>query len=81
VSLGPTSGTFELRSDKGALPNALIVAVSRNESLPRDQRVAATLADGLGSWDLLMKGTVGDFVDVSQEDGSNRSQSTTVELR
>jgi hypothetical protein len=80
ISVGTTPNTFRLQSDRGALPNALIVAINRNESLPREQRVAATLADGAGSWELVVTAHTGDFVDVSQEDGATRSPSTTVEL-
>jgi hypothetical protein len=80
IGVGPTAGTYHLTSDRGALPNALVVAVNRNETLPRNDRVAATLADANGSWDLVIKATGGDFIDLSQEDGSTRSPSTTVEV-
>jgi hypothetical protein len=81
IGTGPTAGTIRLTSDRGALPNALVVAVNRNETIPRDERVAATLADAVGSWDLVIKASGGDFLDLSQEDGSTRSPSTTVEVR
>jgi hypothetical protein len=80
ISLGTTPNTYHLKSDKGALPNALVVAVSRNESLPREQRVAAALADAQGSWDMDVFGHTGDVLDLSQEDGATRSPSSTVEL-
>lgn len=81
VSVGETPNTFVLRSDKGALPNALIIVVSRNEALPRSDRVAGTLADGEGSWQLVVHGFANDLVDVSQESDTTRSPSTTVQLR
>lgn len=81
VTLGSAPNTFHLESDKGALPNALIVVVSRNETLPRDQRVEGTIADGQGSWSLDVVGSPGDVLDVSQEDGTTRSPTTTIQLR
>ncbi len=81
VSAGSEPNTFRLKSDRGALPNALIVLVNRNESLPRSQRVAGTLADGEGSWELEMAGVAGDVVDLSQEDGTARSPSISVTLK
>lgn len=81
VSLGPEPNTFHLKSDKGALPNALIVVVNRNETVPRDQRVEGTIADAQGSWELDIVANPGDFVDVSQEDGTTRSPTTTIQLK
>ena len=81
ISVGSEPSTFRLKSDRGAIPNALIVVVNRNESLPRTQRVAGTLADEQGSWELEIVANVGDVVDISQEDGTTRSPATTVTLK
>jgi hypothetical protein len=81
ITAGSAPNTFRLTSDRGALPNALIVAVNRNEAVPRNQRVVGTIADVQGSWELVMTATSGDFVDVSQEDGTTRSPTTTVQLK
>lgn len=81
VFVGTEPGTFRLQSEAGALPNALIVVINRNEALPRNERVEATLADERGSWDLVVKASVGDVLDISQEDGSTRSPTTTVQVR
>jgi hypothetical protein len=81
ITTGSEPSTFHLKSDKGAIPNALIVVVNRNEAVPRDQRVEGTIADAFGSWELDIKATSGDFVDISQEDGTTRSPVTTVQLR
>lgn len=78
---GSEPNMFRLKSDKGALPNALIVVVNRNEALPRTQRVAGTIADELGSWELEVFANVGDVVDISQEDGTTRSPSVSVTLK
>ncbi len=80
VSVGSEPSTFRLKSDRGAIPNALIVVINRNESLPRSQRVEGTLADELGSWELEIAANVGDVVDISQEDGATRSPSVSVTL-
>lgn len=81
VSIGSEPNTFHLKSDRGAIPNALIIVVNNNETLPRTLRVTGTLADEQGSWDLDVFGTVGDVVDISQEDGTIRSPTTTIELK
>lgn len=81
VTIGSEPNTFRLTSDRGALPNALIIVVNRNESLPRHQRVAGTIADELGSWEVEIVAHVGDVVDISQEDGTTRSPTTTVTLK
>ena len=81
VSVGSEPNTFRLKSERGALPNALIIAVNRNTTIPSDQRVEGTLADEQGSWELEMKANAGDFVDISQEDGTSRSSLVTVQLK
>lgn len=81
ITLGPESGTFVLQSDRGALPNALVVIVNRNLALAAEDRVAGTVADSVGSWQATVKGTTGDVVDISQDDGTSRSPTTTAQLR
>lgn len=80
ISVGSEPNTFRLSSDRGALPNALVIVVNRNESLPRDQCVAGTLADAQGSWALEIVANAGDVVDISQEDGATRSPTISVRL-
>lgn len=81
VAVGSEPNTFRLKSDRGALPNALVIVVNRNPALSRDQRVEGTLADEEGSWELLIEATPGDVVDIAQEDGSTRSPTVTVTLK
>ena len=81
ISVGTEPRTWNLRSTAGAQPNALIIAVNRNETLPRSERVTGTIADEQGSWELVIVGQTGDFIDVSQESGGASSAPTTVELR
>jgi hypothetical protein len=81
ITTGAEPNTFKLSSENGAQPNALVIVVNRNEALPREERVNGTIADDQGTWEVTIKGTVGDFVDISQESNSARSASTTVQLR
>lgn len=81
ITVGAEPNTFHLQSDRGALPNALIVVVNGNVSLPRHERVTGTLADDQGSWELDVPGFPGDVIDISQEDGTTRSPTTTVTLK
>ena len=81
ISTGTTPDTVRLASIEGAEPNALIVVVNRNETLPRNRRVTGTIADERGSWDVAVVATVGDVLDISQESGNTRSPGTTVTVR
>ncbi len=81
IALGVEASTFVLKSDKGALPNALIIIVNRDTTLANEDRVSGTIADNVGSWQATVKGTAGDVVDIAQDDGSNRSPTVTADLR
>jgi hypothetical protein len=80
ISLGSTPGTYRLSSIQGAEPNALVVVVNRRETLPPSQRVTGTIADAVGSWELVVVASPGDLLDLSQDTGSTRSPSTTVPI-
>lgn len=81
ITTGTEPNTWRLTSDQGVQPGALVIAVNRNESVPRDKRVTGTIADDRGSWELVVYGNAGDFVDLSQESGTTSSAPTTIELR
>jgi len=81
VTASAEPNRFVLRSERGALPNALVLAVNRDEALPRGQRVTGTLADEVGSYELVVVGSVGDVIDLSQETGSTGSSAITVLLK
>ncbi len=81
IGLGTEPSTYRLSSVNGAEPHALIVVVNRNEALPRNKRVAGTIADEQGSWDVTVFASPGDVLDVSQESGDARSPGTTVTVR
>ena len=80
-SVGVDAGTFKLSSIDGAEPNAVIIIVNRDETLPRNMRVTGTIADGRGSWDATVVAKVGDVLDIAQESGTTRSPGTTVTVR
>jgi len=81
ISAGASPGTFRLASIGGALPNALIIVVNRNEALPRNERVSGTIADEQGSWDVEVRASVNDMLDITQESGTTSSPNTTVTVR
>jgi hypothetical protein len=81
IATGTEPDTFRLTSVNGALPNALIVIVNRNEALARDKRVSGTIADANGSWDATVVAKVGDALDISQESGTTTSPPITVTVR
>jgi len=81
ISMGTEPDTFKLASIDGAEPNALIIVVNRDETLPANKRVTGTIADERGSWDTTVIARVGDVLDISQETGSTRSPTTTVTVR
>src|SRR5262249_28128829 len=78
VSTGSTPDTVRLIAGTGgAEPNALIIVVNRNTDIPRDKRVAGTIADPQGAWDLEITAHPKDVLDISQELGTTGSQGTT----
>lgn len=81
IATGLTPDTFRLTSVDGSEPNAVIVIVNRNESLPRDKRVSGTIADERGSWEATVIARVGDVLDISQEASGIRSPATSVTVR
>jgi hypothetical protein len=80
ITSNAQSATFHLSSDRGALPNALVLSISRNTALNPEDRVRGTFADTQGSWALDVLGISGDVLDVSQESGSESSSSVSVTL-
>ena len=81
IATGQEPNTWTLTSQNGAQPNALIITVNRNETLPRGERVAGTIADEQGSWELVVIGRRGDHDDITQESDTTSSPPTTIQLR
>lgn len=75
-----TPNTYHLQSDKGALPNALIISVNRDTNLTAQQRVTGTLADANGTWTMDIFAKPGDVLDLTQESGSNSSPDTEIDI-
>ena len=81
ISAGSEPDTVKLTSEGGVQPNALVVVVNQNEERTRSRRVAGTLADDNGSWELEVHALPGDRLDVTQEKSAVRSPPTTVTVR
>ncbi len=78
ITTGSQPGTVKLASVQGAEPNAVILVINRNTALPRDKRVAGTIADQVGSWELEITAATNDVLDIEQDNGNARSPSTTI---
>jgi len=64
----------------GADPGALIVVVNTNGTVPPDQAVGGAIVDSCGAWDTTIYAHSGDFLDVTQEIGTERSQPAVVQV-
>ncbi|WP_394820987.1 hypothetical protein [Pendulispora albinea] len=77
-SIAPAGeGQYALRSEHGVEPNAVVVILNNNQTLPLNKRAAATLANAEGTWEQVVYASPGDVLDVTQEYGSMRSAQTT----
>lgn len=65
----------------GADPNALIVIVNPNTTVPGDQAVTGALVSACGSWDATVYAHASDFLDITQEIGTERSQPLVLQVR
>ena len=65
----------------GADPNALIVIVNKNTTVPGDQAVTGALVSDCGSWDATAYAHSGDFLDITQEVGTERSQPLVIQIQ
>jgi len=61
-------------------PGAVIVIVNTNSAVPPDQAVSGALVSECGSWDSTIYAHSGDFLDVTQEIGTERSQPAVVQV-
>jgi hypothetical protein len=76
-----SAGTYHLVSQMGADPNAVIVIVNRDPTLPLDKRVSGSIADATGSWDATVSAMSGDVLDITQEFDNETSPSTTIQIQ
>jgi hypothetical protein len=58
----------------GADPAALIVIVNTNGTVPGDEAVTGAIVSSCGSWDAIAYAHSGDYLDITQEIGTERSQ-------
>jgi hypothetical protein len=65
----------------GADPNALIVIVNTNTTVPGDQAVTGSIVSGCGAWDATPYAHAGDFLDITQEIGTERSPPLVLQVR
>jgi hypothetical protein len=64
----------------GAEPGALIVIVNTNNSVPGDEAVSGAVVDPCGGWDATAYAHAGDYLDITQEIGTQVSQPLVVQI-
>lgn len=64
----------------GAEGNAVIVIINTNASVPNDQAVSGSRADACGAWDATVFAHAGDYLNITQEFGTTRSQPAVVQV-
>lgn len=64
----------------GAEPDAIIVVENTDTSLPDDERIGGTIADGCGAWDANVYARPSDVLNVTQESGTDTSPPVTVQV-
>jgi hypothetical protein len=81
VAPGPDANHVRLFATcGGAEPNAVIVIVNTNASVPPDEAVGGSIANGCGAWDALVYAHVGDYLQITQEYGTTRSTPIDVQV-
>jgi len=65
----------------GADTGALIVIVNTNTTVPGDEAVGGALVSDCGGWDATVFAHEGDFLDITQELGTERSQPLVLQVR
>lgn len=63
-----------------AEPNAVIVIVNTNPTVPDNQAVSGAIVGACGSWDASVYAHSGDVVDITQEVGTTRSQPLALQI-
>jgi hypothetical protein len=81
VGPGPDADHVELSVPcGGADPNAIIVIVNESTTVPGDQAVSGAIVSDCGSWDAIAYAHSGDYLDITQEIGTERSQPLTFQV-
>jgi hypothetical protein len=80
--LGPDANHVRLSAPCGSVePNAVIIILNENPSLPGDQAVSGSLANNCGQWDAVVYAHKGDVLQITQEQGTAASPPTVVQVR
>lgn len=58
----------------GAEPGTIIVVINNAADVPNDEAVSGARTDGCGAWNATVYAHVGDFLDITQEVGTQTSQ-------
>jgi hypothetical protein len=58
----------------GANPDALIVIVNNSTTVPGDEAVSGAIVSACGSWDAMPYAHAGDYLEITQEIGTQVSQ-------
>jgi hypothetical protein len=80
TNTGLAVGEVELSSVSGAEPNALIVIYNQGSEVPDDKRVGGAQADGDGSWNAVITGQTGDYLEIFQIIGTETSTPVSVSI-
>jgi hypothetical protein len=79
---GPDANHIRLSAPcGGAEPNAVIIVVNENPTVPGDLAVGGSLANNCGQWDAIVYAHKGDLLQITQEQGSAASPPTDVQVR
>jgi hypothetical protein len=77
---GVPTGQVKLTSVGGADPNAIIIIYNTDPNIPLDQRVGGAQADGMGNWDATVTAQPLDYLEISQQAGSQTSPFVEVQV-
>jgi hypothetical protein len=81
VSAGPDADHVILAvACGGAETGALIVIVNTNPSVPGDEAVGGAVVSDCGGWDATVLAHNGDYLDITQEIGTERSQPLVLQV-
>lgn len=79
ISASGKPGVIVMSSQRGALPDAIIVIYNPRAAL--NQRISGAQADAEGSWMAEVVAQTGDVLDITQEVAGTRSVPQTVHVR
>jgi hypothetical protein len=82
IAPGPDADHVRLAVSCGSAdPGAIIVVYNTNTTVPPDQSVGGSLVNACGAWDTVIYAHMGDFLEITQEIGTERSPPTIVQVQ